>query len=368
MHIQEGFIKNFRNLSDIHLCFHRQYNIVYGQNAQGKTNLVEALYYLSCAKSHRESAYINLINHGQEKAFVRGIICKENITNEIEINLDKKNGRKIKVDHNSVTPSMLYEEFAAVIFHPDDLRIIKDGPEKRRRYLDTSLSKINKNYKKALSEYYKLLRHRNHLLFEQKSGYRQMLEIFDEQIVLFGAYITKKRLQYLSEIQQSIQALHRQIAGFEEKVSIRYQSAVIEEVKDTEETERRYKALLEKHFEEDRHKKITTQGIHKDDFHVFINGRHAKQFASQGQQKTAAIALKLSEIAMYTTCNATSPIVLLDDVLSELDRQRQRRLLQVLQNAQVFITATNNEVIDDLKTSDYAMFFIQDGQVTKTEG
>ncbi len=354
-------------MSDINLLFHRQYNIVCGQNAQGKTNLVEALYYLSCAKSHRENAFVNLIEYDQNKALIRGKIHKHNTSSQIEIVLDKNGKRKITVDENNTPASMLYDEFAAVIFHPDDLRIIKDGPEKRRRYLDVSISKINKNYKKALSEYYRLLRHRNFLLLEQKQGFKQMLDIFDEQVALFGAYITKKRVQYLAEIQQSIQALHEQIAGGEEKIALRYQSAVLEKTAKKEELEENYQALLKESFEEDRHKKITTQGVHKDDFHVFINGRPAKQFGSQGQQKTAAIALKLSEIALYEAHNDTRPIVLLDDVLSELDAMRQRRLLHLLKDTQVFITTTTDEMKKDLKKTEYALFIIENGKVIKTE-
>ncbi len=366
MYIQEVFIKHFRNLSDIDLLFHRQYNIIHGQNAQGKTNLVEALYYLSCAKSHRENAFVNLIHYDKEFALIRGVINKHNTNSKIEILLEKNGKRKIKIDENNTPASMLYDEFAAVIFYPDDLRIIKDGPEKRRRYLDVSISKINKNYKKALREYYRLLKHRNYLLLEQKKGYEELLEIFDEQVALFGAYITKKRVQYLAEIQQNIQKIHNEIAGGNEQISIRYQSIVLEKNTNTEELEQCYKMLLKEHFKEDSYRKITTQGIHKDDFHVFINGRFAKQFGSQGQQKTAAIALKLSEIELYEAHNGTRPIVLLDDVLSELDEQRQTRLLQMLYKTQVFITATADEVKKEFHKTEYALFHIQEGKVNQT--
>jgi DNA replication and repair protein RecF len=364
MYIKNIFIENFRNLDRLQLHFNENYTILYGKNAQGKTNIVESVYYLLNAKSHRETSFIHLINYEKEFAILKGTVLKDNLTNEIEIKLDKNNKKSIKVNGNATTTAELYEDYFAVIFSPDDLRIIKDGPDRRRRYIDSTLSKIDKGYKKALLEYDKLLRHRNTILRNySKSSYSDMIDVFDKQLCFYGSYIIKKRLKHLNEIEKIVQTIHYVISEGSEKLAIHYQSSVIDTLEQTENISDIYHKKLKQAFAQDLKKATTSTGPHTDDISIFLNGRYAKKFASQGQQKTACIALKLSEIEIYKNYSNQVPIVILDDVFSELDKKRQQKLLQRVQGMQIIITSTNDNAKNFLDKKSYSLFEINNGKV-----
>jgi DNA replication and repair protein RecF len=364
MYIQNIFIKNFRNLDTLQLRFNENYTILFGKNAQGKTNIIESVYYLLNAKSHRDSSFIHLITYEKEFSILKGTILKDKLTNEIEIKLDKNNKKSIKVDGNTITASELYEEYFAVIFSPDDLRLVKDGPERRRRYIDSALSKIDKSYKKALQEYDRLLRHRNKILKNySSSSYSNMIDIFDQQLCMMGSYIIKKRLKHLNEIEKIAQKIHYDISEGNEKLTINYQSSVISALDETENINRIYHNKLKETFAQDIKKTTTSIGPHTDDIYIFLNGRYAKKFSSQGQQKTACIALKLSEVEIYKNYSNQYPIVLLDDVFSELDKKRRQKLLERLQGMQVVITSTNDDVKKFLNKGSYFLYEIINGKV-----
>ncbi len=363
MYINNIFIKNFRNLDNVQIYFNENYTILFGKNAQGKTNIIESVYYLLNAKSHREPSFIHLINYEKEFSILKGTIIKESLTNKIEIKLDKNNKKSIHFDGNAITASELYDEYFAVIFSPDDLRLIKDGPDRRRRYIDSTMSKIDKNYKKALSEYDRILRHRNMILRKYKTAENDVIDVFDQQLCTIGSYIIKKRLKHLSDIEKIAQKMHYDISDGNEKLTINYQSSVISSLDQTENINFIYENKLKETFAQDIKKSTTSTGPHTDDICLFLNGKYAKKFASQGQQKTAAIALKLSEIEIYKNYSNQYPVVLLDDVFGELDKKRQQSLLDRLNGMQVIITSTNDNIKNFLNKKSYSLFEIINGKV-----
>jgi DNA replication and repair protein RecF len=365
MYIKSIFIKNFRNIKNAKIDFNENYNILFGNNAQGKTNILESVYYLIGAKSHRENSFVNLINYNENTCIIKGKVFNGHTINEIEIALDKNNKKTIKINNGASSAADLFEQGSAVMFSPDDLRLIKDGPEKRRRFLDATLSKIDFNYKKALYEYERLLKQRNAILkkyFENK--YNKTIEIFDHQLCASGTYIIRKRLKYLYEIEKTAQKIHNAVSGEDEKLKILYQSSVIDDIEQTENLSEIYKSKLNSGFEEDIKKSSTSAGPHTDDINIFINDKYCKKFSSQGQQKTASIALKLSEAELYNNYTGDYPVVLLDDVLSELDKIRQERLIRYLQGTQVLLTDTSDKAKQYLDKNSYKLFKIENGCVS----
>lgn len=364
MYIKNIFIKDFRNLLNVQIEFNENYNIFYGKNAQGKTNILESIYYLLNAKSHREKSFINLINYDKNSSVIKGKVLKDNTVNEIEIDIDKNGKKVIKINGNSCRNSELYEENYAVIFSPDDLRLIKDGPEKRRKFLDMTLCKIDFNYKKVLLEYDKLIKHRNSILKNYSNyKYNNAIEVFDQQIYKHGAYIIKKRLKHLYEIEKIANKIHLAISDEYENLKILYQSSIIDDIAQTENISEIYKTKLEHNFIEDIKRNSTSIGPHTDDINIFINNKYSKKFSSQGQQKTACIALKLCEIEIYKNYTGQYPVVLLDDVLSELDSMRQEKLLKLLTDKQVILSDTNDNVKDFLNKELYKLFKVENGQI-----
>ncbi|MEL7569367.1 MAG: DNA replication/repair protein RecF [Eubacteriaceae bacterium] len=362
MYIKNIFIRDFRNLLNVQAEFNENYNIFYGKNAQGKTNILESIYYLLNAKSHRENSFINLINYDKNLSVIKGKVLKDNINSEIEIAIDRNGKKTIKINNNNSSNSELYEQNYAVMFSPDDLRLIKDGPEKRRKFLDTTLCKIDFNYKKVLSQYDKLLRHRNSIL-KNYSNYNNTIEVFDQQLYKCGAFIIKKRLKHLYEIEKIANKIHLTMSEEYENLKILYQSSIIDDLSQADDISEIYKLKLEKNFTEDIKKNFTSIGPHTDDINIFINNKYSKKFSSQGQQKTACIALKLSEIEIYKNYTDQYPVVLLDDVLSELDSIRQEKLLKLLNGMQVMLTDTNDNAKNYLDKQFYKLFEVEKGLI-----
>jgi len=369
MYLKNICIKNFRNINDAKIDFNKYYNIFYGNNAQGKTNIIESVFYLINAKSYRENTYSNLIAYDKNICSLKGSVVKNNCESETEIIFEKNNKRTVKINGNKCSANEMFEENYAVIFSPDDLRLIKDGPEKRRKFLDNTLCKIDANYKKVLSEYDRLLKHRNKILKAINDyKYSNIIEIFDQQISRHGSYIIKKRLRHLNEIEKISQKIHNNISQERENLKIHYQCSIIENILQTENISEIYRQKLFNNFNEDIKKCSTSAGPHTDDIIILLNGKYCKKFASQGQQKTASVALKLSEIEIYKNYTNQYPVVLLDDVLSELDESRQQKLLYLLKETQVMITDTNDKSKKYLTNESYKMFEIEKGQIkTVTE-
>ncbi|MDD6195935.1 MAG: DNA replication/repair protein RecF [[Clostridium] aminophilum] len=347
MKIESIDLKNFRNYSDLHLKFSDGINVFYGDNAQGKTNVLEAIYMCATSKSHRASREREMIRFGEEESHLRMGIRRDGVPGRIDIHLRKARSRGIAVGGIPIRrASELFGVINVVFFSPEDLGIVKNGPADRRRFVDMELCQLDRMYVHSLVSYSKVLQQRNQLLKDLyvHPDLEATLPMWDEQLVRYGTEVIRARREFVRDLNGILEDIHIRLSGHKEKLVIRYQP-------DTEEEEFADRLLAGR--ESDRRQKTTMTGPHRDDLGFFVTAvsgpeentddREAiniRRFGSQGQQRTAALSLKLAEIELVKRRIGDSPILLLDDVLSELDSGRQENLLRVLQGIQTFITCT----------------------------
>lgn len=361
MYVKELFVDNFRNLQKQKIEFCEGINIFYGLNAQGKSNLLESIRLLSMGRSFRGSKATELVKFGESYFYVKAIVQQENNDKKIEFGYKKNENKIIKINGNKVkSTSELLGQLLTVIFSPEDLNIIKEGPSYRRKYLDSCISVVEKNYLYNLMQYNKILMNRNKILKSIKEGKnRSILEIFDDQLVEYGAKIIVVRQSYLKNTEINIKKILLEISN--ETAEIAYLNSVgLKDVSDEEVVKKRLKEKLLKNIDLDL-KYLTTQvGPHREDFRIIINGYDSRVYSSQGQQRTVTLSLKLSEFEILKKKTEEKPMLLLDDVMSELDENRKKYILQRLQGFQTFITHTTKK---DLKGDCY--FKISNGAVIK---
>ena len=359
MFIKEIKLTNFRNYKEQKVSFSRDVNIFIGKNAQGKTNLLEGIYLNAFGKSFKSVKDKELIKFGEDFCRISSLAEddeKELIT-EILIQSDgrkgiKKDGIKIK------KASELLDRIYIIIFSPEDLRIVKDEPEKRRRFINRELCQIRAGYLSDLNDYNKILKQRNIYLKDNAIDF-DLLDIWDRQLAASGTRIIRKRKQFVERIDEISRTIHSGITDSQEKLELKYESS-IPAAGNTEEDFYNYLAAAR---EDDIRTGTTSKGPHRDDISILADGIDLRKFGSQGQQRTAALSLKLSEIKIIEEEKKEKPILLLDDVLSELDNDRQTMLIRSLGENQMFITTTdiNEEVAQRLPKGKY--FKIIDGQV-----
>lgn len=366
MRVERLELSDYRNIGQALLLPHQNVNVIYGRNAQGKTNLLEAIWLLSGNKSFRGAKESQMIRF--EKSFFQ--IQMEFSDRERTQNISYLAGEKRKILLNQVplkTLSELSGEFYCVVFNPDDLDIVKDGPSCRRQFLDTAISQIKPIYGKYLRQYENILEQRNVLLKEiRKQNYsEEMLEIWDVQLAKLGTIITIFRKDYLDKIKAAGQKIYSGFSGGKEQIGMEYRSTVYPESKElkiySDELIAEYQKILEESREDDIRLRSTTKGIHRDDFEIEIDGLPAKQFGSQGQQRSCAITLKLAEAVLLKSITGEDPVVLLDDVMSELDQQRQHYILNKVQDFQVFITCC--DLLNTLQLKEGKIFYVEDGRL-----
>ncbi|HHW56256.1 MAG TPA: DNA replication/repair protein RecF [Clostridia bacterium] len=362
MYVKELFLDNFRNLQKQRIEFCEGINIIYGLNAQGKSNLLESIRILSMGRSFRGSRTSELIRFGEDYFYVRIFIKLQEGDKRIEFGYRSNGNKVIKVNGNKIKSiSDLLGHLLTVIFSPEDLNIIKEGPSYRRKYLDSCISVIDKNYLYNLMQYNKVLVNRNKLLKDIKEdrSKKSLLEIFDEQLIGYGSKIIVMRQNYLKNMESYMKSFLREISN--EKVEIIYINSVgLKEAFEEAIIKKRLKERLEKNLDLDL-KFLTTQtGPHREDFKIIINGYDSRIYSSQGQQRTGALCLKLSEFEILKKETGEKPILLLDDVMSELDENRKKYILRKLEGFQTFIThTTKKDLIGD------CYFNIFSGIVTK---
>ncbi|MDO4792737.1 MAG: DNA replication/repair protein RecF [Filifactor alocis] len=331
MLLRELRLKDFRNYEELTLSFEKGANIFFGSNGQGKTNLLEAISLLSVGRSFRTTRDADMIAFGREDANVIADTCSDKGEYSIDIKLGKKIKKAVKI--NSIPIDKLQELFGVinvVVFSPDDLKLIKDGPKERRLFLDREISQIRPRYYRVLSDYYKVLQRRNLLLKEE--GPSMMVDIYTEQLAQFGYEVMDMRRTFLEEICTIAKDIHRTISSGKEELNVEYEANV------SASTSQEYLDVLRDAKEQDVLKGNTTRGIHRDDIALKIGEMDIRHFGSQGQKRSAAISLKLSEIALMHQLFDEYPIVLLDDIFSELDPSRQKMLLEYVKDTQVFLT------------------------------
>lgn len=365
MYFKEIGLTNFRNYENQKIDFHDKVNIIIGENAQGKTNLLEALYIMSLGKSFRTSKDNEMIRFGSELARVKTISQKDGEELCIEIGLIK-NKKSLKIDGvKKKKISELLENVYVVIFSPDDLKIVKDEPEKRRRFIDRELCQLKPVYYDTLSRYKKALSQRNFLLKEENAD-PSVLDIWDEEIARYGSKIILYRNDFIKKLRKISREIHSDLTEGKEELDLHYESDVPVGTDDEEQKTIFYNVLQENRGR-DLYRRTTLKGPHRDDLRIEIGGVDVRSFGSQGQQRTSALSLKLAELMLIEAETGEKPVLLLDDVLSELDRTRQRQLITSFGDIQIFITTTelSEEITSQLQ--DYAIFSVENGSVIRKD-
>lgn len=358
MKINSLDLQNFRNYKILNINFDKDTNIIYGDNAQGKTNILEAIYVASTTKSHKGSKDREMISFNEDESHIKAIIDKSDRTYRIDMHLKKNKTKGIAINGVPIRKaSELFGIVNIVFFSPEDLNIIKDGPGSRRRFIDMELSQIDKIYLSDISNYNRILMQRNKLLkdlYFQKDAY-DTLDVWDMQLVTYGARIIDNRKKFIQELNEIINGIHNNLSGNKENLVIEYEPNV-----DSNQFEKHLTGSRER----DLKTKMTNIGPHKDDICFKINGNDVRKYGSQGQQRTAALSLKLSEIELVKRLIHDNPILLLDDVLSELDSNRQNYLLNSIKDIQTIVTCTGLDEFINNRFEINKIFKVTDGTVS----
>ena len=334
MFVKSLKLKNFRNYDLLDLEFDSETNIFYGDNAQGKTNILESIYLTGTTKSHRGTKDRDLIKFGEEEAHIETVVEKQGVPFKIDIHLKKNSPKGIAINKIPIKrASELFGIINIVFFSPEDLNIIKNGPSERRRFIDIELAQLDKVYLNDLSNYNRIVNQRNKLLkdISERKDLLETLDIWDMQLVQYGNKVIDRRKIFIEQMNEIIEKVHTKLTGGKEKLKLVYEPGT--GIYDLE------TALL-KNRERDIRMKSTSVGPHRDDICFMSNEIDIRKFGSQGQQRTAALSLKLSEIELVKKVIHDTPILLLDDVLSELDKNRQNYLLDSIRDIQTLITCT----------------------------
>ena len=371
MYLERLQLHHFRNYEDVTLTFSPHINVLIGENAQGKTNLLESIYTLAMTRSHRTSNDKELIQFGTEAAQIKGIIQRTLSPLKIELDIGR-HGKKAKVNHlEKARLSAYLGQLNVILFAPEDLALVKGAPAVRRRFINMELGQISPTYLHNLSKYRDVLKQRNHylkLLQTNQATDILYLEVISDQLANIGAKIAKQRLDFLVQLEGYTQKLHYEITQNSESLTFKYESA-LKNLTNTNIDENTITQQLMALYTKNRSKEImqgiTLYGPHRDDVKFLLNGKNVQVYGSQGQQRTTALAVKLAEIDLIKAQTGEYPILLLDDVLSELDTKRQTHLLKTIQNkVQTFLTtpALSGVARDLIKQP--KIFQIQNGKVS----
>ena len=353
-------LKNFRNYEDLDLKFDSGTNILFGDNAQGKTNILEAAYVSGTTKSHKGSRDKDMIRFGEDESHIRTIVEKQGKEYQLDIHLKKNRSKGIAINKVPIKKaSELFGILNMVFFSPEDLNIIKNGPSERRRFLDAEICQLDKIYLSDLTRYNKILMQRNRLLkdMQHQPQLMETLPVWDMQLVEYGKRLIRRRRQFVEELSEIVTGIHRNISGKREELVLRYEPNIDAEFLEDE---------LNRVREKDRKYAQTSVGPHRDDISFFIRGVDIRNFGSQGQQRTSALSLKLSEIELVRQTIHDTPVLLLDDVLSELDSNRQNYLLNSIHDIQTMITCTGLDEFVRNRFQIDKVFHVIDGHVSET--
>ncbi len=352
-------LADFRNYENLNIEFDRGTNILYGDNAQGKTNIMEAIYLSSTTKSHKSSKDQDIIRFGYEESHIRTYLEKEDVEYKVDMHLRKSKSKGIAINGQKIKKAAeLLGLLNVVFFSPEDLSIIKNGPVERRRFVDMELCQLDNFYLYNLNHYNKIVNQRNKLLKDlfMNPDLRDTLNIWDSQLLSFGNKIIERRQVFVSQLNEIIFDIHKKLSGEKEELVIKYEPDV---------TIENYEKKLSVNQERDIRLKQTSTGPHRDDFSFIVNDVDIRKFGSQGQQRTAALSLKLSEIELVKKITKDTPVLLLDDVLSELDSNRQNYLLNSIGDIQTIITCTGLDEFVNNRFEINRVFNVQNGVVER---
>lgn len=359
MYIQSLELKNYRNYDRLIIEFSSGTNILYGDNAQGKTNILEAVYLGATTKSHRGSKDKEIIRFGENESHIRIHLMKQDIGHQIDMHLKKSRTKGAAIDQIPIKRSSDLLGFVPVIFFsPEDLSIIKNGPSERRKFLDIELSQLEKMYLHQLSSYNKVMAQRNNLL-KQLVYQRELLDTLDSwdlQLVKYGSEVIRYRRKFIEDLNEIIREIHKNLTGKKEKIVLKYDYSVNYD---------EFLTVLQRKREIDLKYASTGVGPHRDDIEFLVNGIDIRRFGSQGQQRTAALSLKLAQIELVKRQTGETPILLLDDVLSELDSSRKNYLLDSIKDIQTLITCTGLEEFINSHLQIDKMFQVKSGKIVR---
>ena len=337
MQIKTLRLHNYRSYSDRTFNFDDGLNILVGENAQGKTNVIEAIFFAVIGKSFKTAKEKDVIRWGQESGYLCGEFAKKYRDVKIELFFDTKHKKSVKIDDVGIKKiGELMGATNAVFFSPDELKLVKESPEERRRFMNIDISQTNKRYFYLIGRYDKVLANRNKLLKSSKdiNVIKQTIDIWDRALSDLAEKIAAERKKFVDELAPLARSAHQYISDGKEDIVIKYVSSFDEDY-----AEKMNKAL-QKNLEKDFKLGYTTVGVHRDELDIFLNGTEVKNFGSQGQQRTVALSMKLAELEIIKNRTGEYPILLLDDVFSELDANRRKKLLKFTARTQTIITCT----------------------------
>lgn len=353
MWIKKIELKNFRNYKNQKLELNKNVNVLYGENAQGKTNIIESIFLCSMGKSFRAKKDKEMIKLDEDSCSVEVEYEKSDREGKIKIEI----GNKKNIFVNDIKIKRLSEllgKINIVIFTPDDIEIIKGGPDQRRKFLDIMISQLRPNYIHILSLYQKTIEQRNNYLKQIKEEQKDenLLEIWDEKLAEYAIKICEYRKEFIEKLKPKIEKLHKEITNNKEEIKIEYVTECLDK--------KIYLDLLKERRKLDILKGFTTKGVHRDDFVIYINGRQLNVYGSQGQQRTSILTLKLAELNLIYDEIGEYPILLLDDFMSELDKSRRESLVQNIKETQVIITCTDKLALENFE---YLEYNVKEGKI-----
>lgn len=372
MYIEQLELENFRNYKTLSLSFENKVNVFVGENAQGKTNVMEAIYVLGMAKSHRTSNDKDLIRWDEDYAKISGRIQKKNGSAPMELTISKK-GKKAKFNHIEQRKLSQYVgNMNVVMFAPEDLHLVKGSPQVRRRFIDMEIGQVSPVYLYHVGLYQKILQQRNQYLKQlqiKKQTDEAFLDVLTEQYIEIAVKIIQKRFEFVRILENWAKPIHSGISRGLESLMIRYKPSLdVSEQADSSKMVTTFEEKLSTMRKKEIDRGISLIGPHRDEIYFYVNGRDVQTFGSQGQQRTAALSVKLAEIELIYEEVGEYPILLLDDVLSELDDFRQSHLLNTIQGkVQTFVTTTTTSGIDHKTIREATSFSVNSGSITRVE-
>ncbi|MFV0560388.1 MAG: DNA replication/repair protein RecF [Enterococcus sp.] len=368
MRINNLQIKNYRNYEDLQLEFSKNLTIFLGENAQGKTNILESIYVLAMTRSHRTNSEQELIGWERDNALIKGTIQRGSSKIPLEILLSKK-GRRTKINHIEQKKLSSYVgQLNVILFAPEDLSLVKGSPQLRRKFLDMELGQINPIYLYDLVQYQSILKQRNQYLkqlAEKKQQDLLYLDVLSEQLADFGSKVLLSRKKFVKRLEYWANKLHEQITNGKEHLEIQYLSTIdFQASMDQLAIKEIFLQMLEKNRKKELFRGTTLIGPHRDDLQFLVNEKNVQTYGSQGQQRTTALSVKLAEIDLMKEETGEYPVLLLDDVMSELDDARQVHLLEAIEGkVQTFLTTTTLEHVKNKMLVEPEIFYVQQGRI-----
>ncbi|PSL45945.1 DNA replication and repair protein RecF [Salsuginibacillus halophilus] len=372
MYIENLTLRGFRNYSEVSLTFEPAVNVIIGSNAQGKTNIMEAIYVLAMGKSHRTHRDKEMIGWESSFAHVKGNIHRRTGPTVLDVIFTPK-GKTVKVNElEQQKLSQYIGTLNVVMFAPEDLNLVKGGPAERRRFIDMEIGQASPVYLHDLASYNRVLKQRNQFLKDWQGSRRDpgaLLDVLNEQLAAQAAAVVKRRFEFIQMLQGWAEEIHRGISRGKEQLEINYvPSADVSYGMDLSTLKEAYEQAFQTKRDQEMRRGTTLSGPHREDLLLYVNGRNVQTYGSQGQQRTTALSLKLAEIELIRDQIGEYPVLLLDDVLSELDNHRQSHLLNTIQGkVQTFVTTTSVDGIQHETLSKASIFEVSDGQLVEVK-